>query len=54
MNIVQNPQLFRTEVRYKRQECGESLGSGFHASSPVSRKIFGAQLLYGVVSGLYI
>ena len=55
MNIVQNPQHFRTELRYKRQLCGESCGPGLVSMSPVSRKIFGAHVLLsgGVVSGLY-
>ena len=53
MNIVQNPQQFRTELRYKRQLCGESCGPGLVSMSPVSRKIFGAHVLLsgGVVSG---
>ena len=45
MNIVQNPQLFLTELRYKRQLCGESCGPGFISMSPVSKKIFGAHVL---------
>ena len=45
MNIVQNPQPFRTELRYKRQLCGESCGPGFISMSPVIKKIFGAHVL---------
>ena len=54
MNIVQNPQLLCTEVRYK--SVGRKCGPGLLSMSPVaSRKIFGAQVYSsGVVSGLYI
>ena len=45
MNIVQNPQQFRNELRYKRQLCEESCGPGLVSTSPVSRKIFGARKL---------
>ena len=38
------PTHFHTELRYKRQLCGESCGPGLVSKSPVNRKIFGAHI----------